>query len=135
MDIVDILQRGIEYTNTDETAKEMMADFKDHKVGMRMDANDTTLVVKDGTIFLENGIREDCHAVMKMKTVDLCGAIDNSFDLMEIREKGEILKGNITDPNLPVHLMAIFPFFDAMVRLYESDPEFKKQVDQVKSSL
>jgi len=135
MDIVDILKRGIEYTNTDETAKEMMADFKDHKVGMRLDANDTTLVVKDGTIFLENGIREDCHAVMKMKTVDLCGAIDNSFDLMEIREKGEILKGNITDPNLPVHLMAIFPFFDAMVRLYESDPEFKKQVDQVKSSL
>jgi len=135
MDIVDILKRGIEYTNTDETAKEMMANFKDHKVGMRLDANDTTLVVKDGTIFLENGIREDCHAVMKMKTVDLCGAIDNSFDLMEIREKGEILKGNITDPNLPVHLMAIFPFFDAMVRLYESDPEFKKQVDQVKSSL
>ena len=67
--------------------------------------------------------------------VDLCGAIDNSFDLMEIREKGEIIKGDITDPNLPVHLMATFPFFDAMVRLYENDPEFKKQVDETKTSL
>jgi hypothetical protein len=31
--------------------------------------------------------------------------------------------------------MATFPFFDAMVRLYESDPDFKQQVDEVKSSL
>ena len=135
MGIVDILKRGIEFTNTDETAKGMMADFKDHKVGIRLDADEITQVVKDGTISLEEGIREDCHAVLKMKTVDLCGAIDNSFDLMEIREKGEIIKGDIADPNLPVHLMATFPFFDAMVRLYESDPEFKKQVDGFKSSL
>jgi hypothetical protein len=135
MGIVDILKRGIEFTNTDETAKGMMADFKDHKVGIRLDADEITQVVKDGTISLEEGIREDCHAVLKMKTVDLCGAIDNSFDLMEIREKGEIIKGDIADPNLPVHLMATFPFFDAMVRLYESDPEFKKQVDEFKSSL
>jgi len=135
MGIVDILKRGIEFTNTDETAKGMMVDFKDHKVGIMLDTDEITQVVKDGTIFLEEGIREDCHVVLKMKTVDLCGAIDNSFDLMEIREKGEIIKGDITDPNLPVHLMATFPFFDAMVRLYESDPEFKKQVDEVKSFL
>jgi hypothetical protein len=31
--------------------------------------------------------------------------------------------------------MATFPFFDAMVRFYEDDPEFKKQVDELKSSL
>ena len=135
MGIVDILKRGIEFTNTDETAKGMMADFKDHKVGIKLDADDITQVVREGTISLENGMREDCHVVLKMKTVDLCGAIDNSFDLMEIREKGEIIKGDITDPNLPVHLMATFPFFDAMVRLYECDPEFKKQVDEFKSSL
>ena len=47
----------------------------------------------------------------------------------------EIVKGDIKDPNLPVHLMATFPFFDAMVRLYESDEEFKKQVDEIKASL
>jgi len=135
MSVVEILKRGIEFTNSDEIAKGMMADFKDHKVGLKLDQNEITQVVKDGAIFLEEGIREDCHAVLKMKTVDLCGAIDNSFDLMEIREKGEILKGDITDPNLPVHLMATFPFFDAMVRLYESNEEFKKQVDAVKSSL
>ena len=29
----------------------------------------------------------------------------------------------------------IIPVFDAMVRLYESDPEFKKQVDEIKASL
>jgi len=133
MSVMDMLRRGAEYTNTDETAQGMMADFKDHKIGMRLDADDVTQVIKDGRISLEDGIREDCHVVMKMKTVDLCGAIDNSFDLMEIREKGEIIKGDITDPNLPVHFMATFPFFDAMVRLYESDPEFKKQVDEAKT--
>ena len=135
MSVMDMLKRGAEYTNADETAQGMMTDFKDHKVGMMLDADEITQVIKDGKISLEDGIREDCHVVMKMKTVDLCGAIDNSFDLMEIREKGEIIKGDITDPNLPVHFMATFPFFDAMVRLYESDPEFKKQVDEAKTSL
>ena len=135
MSVVDVLKRGVEFTNTDETAKGMMVDFKDHKVGLKLDADEITQVVKDGIISLEEGIREDCHVVLKMKTVDLCGAIDNSFDLMEIKDKGEIEKGDITDPNLPVHLMATFPFFDAMVRLYESDEEFKKQVDEIKSSL
>ena len=135
MSVMDMLRRGAEYTNADETAQGMMADFKDHKIGMKLDADEITQVIKDGTISLENGIREDCHVVMKMRTVDLCGAIDNSFDLMEIREKGEIIKGDIADPNLPVHFMATFPFFDAMVRLYESDPEFKKQVDEAKTSV
>jgi hypothetical protein len=135
MSVVEILKRGVEFTNADESAKGMMVDFKDHKVGLKLDADEITQVVKDGVISLEEGIREDCHVVLKMKTVDLCGAIDNSFDLMEIKDKGEIEKGDITDPNLPVHLMATFPFFDAMVRLYESDEEFKKQVDEIKSSL
>jgi len=135
MSVDAILKRGIEFTNSDETAKDMMADFKDHRVGMKLDKDEITLVVKDGIISLENGIREDCHASMRMKTVDLCGSIDNSFDLMEMREKGEMIKGDITDPNLPVHLMAIFPLFDAMVRLYQDDAEFKKLVDTVKSSL
>ena len=135
MSVVDVLKRGVAFTNADETAKGMMVDFKDHKVGLKLDADEITQVVKDGVISLEEGVREDCHVVLKMKTVDLCGAIDNSFDLMEIKDKGEIEKGDIKDPNLPVHLMATFPFFDAMVRLYESDEEFKKQVDEIKSSL
>jgi hypothetical protein len=135
MSVVDILKKGAEFTNSDETAKEMMADFKDHKVGLQLDDAAVTQVVKDGAISLEESIREDCHAVLKMKNVDLCGAIDNSFDLMEMKDKGELVKGDMTDPNLPVHLMATFPFFDAMVRLYESDADFKKQVDDLKSSL
>jgi len=135
MSLSAILKRGIEFTNSDQSAREMMTDFKDHKVGIKLDADEITLMVKDGVISFENGIRDDCHCSMRMKTVDFCGAIDNSFDLMEMREKGEMIKGDITDPNLPVHLMAIFPFFDAMVRLYQDDGEFKKLVDTVKSSL
>ena len=53
---------------------------------------------------------------------------------MDMREKGAMLKGDITDPNLAVHFMAIFPFFDAMVRLYEHDKAFKSQVDAVSAS-
>jgi hypothetical protein len=132
---MDILKKGADFTNGDEAAKGMMADFNDHKVGLQLDADEFTQVVKDGALSLEDGIRDDCHVVLKMKTVDLLGAIDNTFDLMEIKDKGELVKGDMTDPNVPVHLMATFPFFDAMVRLYESDPEFKKQVDEVKASL
>ncbi|MEI6125006.1 MAG: hypothetical protein WCQ99_00495 [Pseudomonadota bacterium] len=72
---------------------------------------------------------------MKITPAEVCGAIDNSDDLMEIREKGEIIKGDKTDPNIAVHFMATFPFFDAMVRLYAEDSGFKKLVDDVKSSL
>ena len=135
MSVMDVLKKGADYTNADETAKGMLADFNDHKVGLQLDADELTQVVQDGTLSLEEGIRDDCHVVLKMKTVDLCSAIDNTFDLMEIKDKGELVKGDMTDPNVPVHLMATFPFFDAMVRLYESDGEFKKQVDEIKASL
>ena len=135
MSVMDVLKKGADFTNADETAQGMMVDFKDHKVGMQLDADEVTQVVKDGVLSLEEGIREDCHVVLKMKTEDLCSAIDNTFDLMEIKDKGELVKGDMTDPNVPVHLMATFPFFDAMVRLYESDDAFKKQVDEVISSL
>jgi len=135
MTIIDVLQQGIRFTNSDPAAQEMLADFKDHKVGMKLDTDETTIVIKDGTVALETGMRDDCHASMRLPDIDLCGAIDNSYDLMEIREKGEIIKGDKTDPNTAVHFMALFPFFDAMVRLYEQDQEFKNAVDAVKAAL
>ena len=102
---------------------------------MMLGAEELTAVVKDGKIFFESGIRDDCHAAMKMRPADMCGAIDGGIDLMDIREKGEIVKGDITDPSLPVHFMALFPFFDAMVRLYVDNAEFKAKVDQMKACL
>ena len=119
MDIMQILQRGAEFTNTDAAALEMLEDFKDHKVGMVLDQTGVTLVVQDSRVAIQEGVRDDCHVAMKMSVRDICEAIDNSYDLMEIREKGELIKGDMTDPNTAVHCMATFPFFDAMVRLYE----------------
>ena len=136
MTIIDVLQKGVAFANADDTTKEMLADFKDHRVGMKLDQEELTLVVKDGVISVENGMQLDnCHAAMQMKTADVCGAIDNSFDLMEIREKGQLLKGDPTDMNIAVHFMATFPYFDAMVRLYQDDAEFKKTVDNFKVTL
>lgn len=135
MSVMEMLEKGAAFTNSDETAQGMMTDFKDHKVGMQLDADQFTQVVKDGKLYLEAGIRQDCHVVLKMKTVDLCSAIDNTFDLMEIKDKGQLIKGDVTDPTVPVHLMATFPFFDAMVRLYEADAGFKRLVDEIKASL
>ena len=134
MSIVDILNKGIEFTNSDEAAQEMLADFTDHKVGMKIGEDEVTLVVKDSVVSLDQGIREDCDAVMALSTVDMCGAIDDSYDLMEIKDKGEILKGDPKDPAIAVHFMATFPFFDAMVRLYQEDNEFQKMVDDIKAS-
>jgi len=79
-------------------------------------------------VSLEEGIRDDCDAVMKMKDLDMCGAIDNSYDLMEIKDKGEIVKGDVKDPAIAVHFMATFPYFDAMVRLYEDNEEYKNRL-------
>ena len=73
-------------------------------------------------------------SVMGLSLVDMCGAIDDSYDLMEIKDKGEILKGDMTDPNIAVHFMATFPYFDAMVRLYQEDAEFQKAVDEMKAN-
>jgi len=134
MSIVDILNKGIEFTNSDEAAQEMLADFTNHKVGMKIGEEDVTLVVKDSVVSLEQGIREDSDAVMALSTVDMCGAIDDSYDLMEIKDKGEILKGDPTDSAIAVHFMATFPYFDAMVRLYQEDNEFQKMVDDIKAS-
>ncbi len=135
MTIVDVLKQGIVFTNNDSTAKEMLADFKDHKIGMKMDVAEATLIVKDGEVSLEEGVLPDCHVAMEIKAVDLCSAIDNSFDLMEIKDKGTLIKGDRADPNTVVHFMAIFPFFDAMVRLYSENEEFKNIVDRLKESL
>ncbi|MBN2107430.1 MAG: hypothetical protein JW832_08375 [Deltaproteobacteria bacterium] len=135
MAITDVLQKGIDFTNADPAARDMLADFKDHRVGVKLDNAEVTIVIKDGVVALENGMRDDCHAAMQMKDADLYGAIDNSYDLMEIREKGDIIKGDRTDPATAVHFMALFPYFDAMVRLYEADEEFKQAVDVLKASL
>ncbi len=136
MTVTDILQRGVAFANSDDMTKQMLADFKDHKVGMKLDTVELTLVVKDGIVSIVEGMQLDnCHAAMKMQAVDMCSAIDNSFDLMEIREKGTLLKGDPTDMSIAVHFMAAFPYFDAMVRLYQEDTEFKKMVDEVKASL
>ena len=134
MSIVDVLKKGIEFTNSDEAAQEMLADFTDHKVGMKIGEEEVTLVVKNSVVSLDSGIREDCDAVMALSTVDMCGAIDDSYDLMEIKDKGEILKGDPTDSAIAVHFMATFPFFDAMVRLYQEDNELQKMVDDIKAS-
>ncbi len=133
MSIGDILKKGAEFANIDESSMEMMVDFKDHKVGMRFDGDEFTVVIKDGSVSVEDGIREDCHAAMEMSVFNMCEAIDNSYDLMEIREKGSIIKGDAKDSGTAVHFMALFPFFDAMVRLYEDDDGFKEMVDRVKS--
>jgi hypothetical protein len=136
MTILDILQQGIEFANSDDMTKEMLADFKDHRVGIKLDKEELTLVVKDGVISLENGMQLDnCHAAMIMKTADICAAIDNGYDLMEIREKGTLLKGDPKDMSIAVHFMATFPYFDAMVRQYQDDAEFKKLVDEYKTTL
>jgi hypothetical protein len=136
MTIVDILQKGLRFANSDEMTKEMLADFKDHRVGMKFDQEEITMVVKDGVASIESGMNLDnCHAAMNMPTSDMCGAIDNSYDLMEIREKGTLLKGDPKDMAIAVHFMATFPCFDAMVRLYQDDVEFKKMVDDYKATL
>ena len=135
MALLDVLKSGIEQTNKDETALEMLADFNDHRVGMMVSGTDITLIVKEGKVSLEEGIREDSHAVMKLGADIVCGAIDNSVDLLDIKDEGELVKGDMADPDLPVHFMATFPFFDAMVRYYEEDSTFKQNVDAVKASL
>lgn len=135
MSAVDILKKGVAFTNADEAAQEMLADFTDHKVGMKIGEEEMTLVVKDSVVSLEPGIREDCHAVMGLSPIDLCGAIDDSYDLMEIKDKGEMIKGDAKDPAIAVHFMATFPLFDAMVRLYESDDAFERLVKDFKTSL
>ena len=135
MSIIDILNKGVEFTNSDDDACEMLVDFKNHKVGIQLDNKDVTLVIKDSVVSLEEGIRDDCDAVMKMKDLDMCGAIANIYDLMEIKDTGEIVKRDVKDTAIAVHFMATFPYFDAMVRLYEDNEEYKKQVDELKSSL
>lgn len=133
MNIGDVLKKGAEFANSDETTNQMMVDFKDHKVGMRLDDVEITVVIKDSAVAIEDGIRDDCHAGIAMTAFDMCEAIDNSYDLMEIREKGEVIKGDPKNPDTAVHFMALFPFFDAMVRFYEDSDEFKSIVDKVKS--
>ena len=53
MTILDILQKGVAFANADDMTKEMLADFKDHRVGMKLDQEDLTMVVKDGVYQLK----------------------------------------------------------------------------------
>ena len=135
MILLDVLKSGIEQTNKDEISLEMLADFNDHKVGMMIGDTEITLIVKDGKASIDEGVRADSHVIMKIGADKVCGAIDNSIDLMDIKDHGELVKGDMADPDVPVHFMATFPFFDAMVRYYEEDSIFKQNVDAVKASL
>ncbi len=68
MAMIDVLQKGMRFTNSDPAAQEMLADFTDHKVGMKLDGEEMTIIIKDGKVMLESGTREDCHAAMGMTT-------------------------------------------------------------------
>jgi len=135
MKILDVLKSGVEQTNKDEISLEMLADFSNHKVGMMVGDTEITLIVKDGKASIVEGVLADSHVVMKIGVDVVCGSIDNSIDLMEIKDNAELVKGDMSDPDVPVHFMATFPFFDAMVRYYEDDSTFKQNVDAVKASL
>ena len=135
MTILDVLKSGLERTNKDGISLEMLADFSDHKVGMMIGDTEITLIVKDGKASIEGGVLADSHVVMKIGPDVVCGSIDNSIDLMDIKDMAELVKGDLADPDVPVHFMASFPFFDAMVRYYEEDSTFKQNVDAVKASL
>jgi hypothetical protein len=135
MTILDVLKSGIEQTNKDEISLEMLADFSNHKIGMMIGDTEITLIVKDGKASIEEGVLADSHVVMKIGADVVCGSIDNSIDLMDIKGNAELVKGDLNDPDVPVHFMATFPFFDAMVRYYEEDSTFKQNVDAVKASL
>jgi len=103
MTILDILKSGIEQTNKDEISLEMLADFSNHKVGMTVGDTEITLIVKDGKVSIEEGVLADSHVVMKIGADVVCGSIDNSIDLMDIKDNAELVKGDMSDPDVPVH--------------------------------
>lgn len=135
MGLKEVMKRGALFANKDESTRDILNEFKDHKVGMQFDQEEVTIVIKDGMVSIEGGIRPDCHVVMKLSTGNMCSMIDGTKDRAEIREEGEITKGDISDPSLLVNFMAVSPYYDALMRLYEEDPEFKRNVDDLKASL
>jgi len=135
MGLTEIMEKGAIFANKDETISDILRDFHDHKVGMQFDHEEITIVIKDGAVSIEKGIRDDCNVVMKLSTENMCSMIDGTKDRAEIREEGEITKGDFSDPSLLVNFMAVSPYYDALMRLYEEDTEFKMSVDDLKASL
>ncbi len=43
MTLEEIFKQGAEFANVDEAAQEMLTDFKDHKVGMMLGAEELTV--------------------------------------------------------------------------------------------
>ena len=52
MTLEKIFKQGTEFANVDEAAQEMLADFKDHKVGMMLGDEELTVVIKDAKYFM-----------------------------------------------------------------------------------
>ncbi len=129
--IFDILSKAAELANKDPKVQKEMAECDGDKVGFRFtDDTPVTVITNKGRLLVEPKERPDCQIVIELSAISLCDICDKTMSLMEIRDKGKIVKGELHD--LINHMFALLPWFEAMTRYYEENPEFKRLVDEKK---
>jgi hypothetical protein len=131
INVFDIINKSIELANKDPEVLKDIAHFGGEKLCFRFTDDVTvTVAIEGGKLFAEATESPGCKVVVKMSAIPICDICDKTRTPSALQEVSEVVKGELDE--LIGTVFALQPWFYALPRYYETNPEFKKMVDERK---
>lgn len=127
--IIEIIAKGVESMST------VLPQEWDERIVVRLEDGAITITFKHGKVLLDQGDILDAESIIQLTNKRICEIIDGSIEFMTVwRELAEpsptdrtyILKGSGAK---------LFAMLDGLIKCYKSNTEFKKLLDDYKTSL
>ena len=130
--MIEIMKKGAVLVNNDEEFKAQMVELDGDIIFWRFrdDQPPVTTRTDKGVLVVEEGENPHAQIGMTLDSRVLLDVIDNSLEVKMMYLETELVKGDVELARH--HVFALTPYIFGMQDYYDSDPEFKKMVEEKK---
>jgi hypothetical protein len=130
--MIEIMKKGAVLVNNDEEFKAQMVELDGDIIFWRFrdDQPPVTTRTDKGVLVVEEGENPNSQIGMALDSRVLLDVIDNSLEAKMMYLETELVKGDVELARH--HVFALTPYIFGMQDYYDSDPEFKKMVEEKK---
>jgi hypothetical protein len=130
--MIEIMKKGAVLVNNDEEFKAQMVELDGDIIFWRFrdDQPPVTTRTDKGILVVEEGENPNAQIGMALDSRVLLDVIDNSLEVKMMYLETELVKGDVELARH--HVFALTPYIFGMQDYYDSDPEFKKMVEEKK---
>jgi hypothetical protein len=130
--MIEIMKKGAVLVNNDEEFKAQMVELDGDIIFWRFrdDQPPVTTRTDKGVLVVEEGENPNAQIGMALDSRVLLDVIDNSLEVKMMYLETELVKGDVELARH--HVFALTPYIFGMQDYYDSDPEFKKMVEEKK---